>query len=120
VILSKEHNIIRLIEHQDWDFHNNDKHLYLNGQEIVGSFVIEYDQGYTKLQSLYIQPKFRGQGLFHKLMKDVLEIPSKELFLFVRKDAWVIDQYKKYGFEYHSEKDEDFDWMVRKITTKID
>ena len=112
--------MIRLIEHQDWDFHNNDKYLYLNDQEIVGSFTIENTADYTKLQSLYIQPKYRGQGLFHKLMKDVLEIASRELFIVVRKDAWVIDQYKKYGFEYHSERDEDFDWMIRKITTNND
>lgn len=115
----------KLIEHQDWDFHSSDSYNYLDGDKIVGSYDIHYyemengDISSCKLVGLYIQPEYRGKGLAHQLMKDILDVCNgKDIFLEVKKDSWVVNFYRKYGFKWNARKDDDFRWMKRKKNSK--
>jgi predicted acetyltransferase len=103
----------RIKEKQKWDFHNATRYIYLDNDNIIGSFVVSYYDDWTKMSGLYIQPEYRGKGYFHKLMKDLMKEIKDPFFIVVRKGAWIIEEYKKYGFEWYSEDDGDdrFEFM---------
>lgn len=108
---------MRIIKYtHQWDYHKVEHILYMEGDKIVGTFDIKYHDGpWYEMTNLYIQPEYRGKGLFHKLMEDVFEeCKDFPFFILVTKGLWIIDKYKEYGFEYHSEYDDErFEWMIK-------
>lgn len=97
-------------QHQIWDFHSVYKYNILNeDNDIVSSFDIEITEEWNKLQSVYVYPEYRNNGLFNLIMATVQE-DFDDLCLMVKKDYWLVDKYKKFGFEYLEEADEDYDW----------
>lgn len=107
----------RIVEHQEWDFHVSDRYIYFEDEKIIGSFTIikNRSQDSIRMESLYIQPEYRGKGISHILMKDILEIKGdKIMYIVVMECDWVFDFYKKYGFEPGDKKDDIFIWMKLK------
>lgn len=115
-----------LIERQKWDFHKVDKYIYfdddiigsLDDIKIIGSYNIELINNYTKLTSLYVQEEYRNKGYFNVFMNDILSLIKEDIYIIVRKESFIKDKYIKYGFEYHSEYDDNFDWYVLEQTPK--
>lgn len=104
---------------QEWDYHSCENYIWLDGANIVCSCVMEFgdsdDVKYWHLNSVYVQPKYRGLGLTHMILKTILKDYdfADEIDLTVRKGNFVRKIYEDYGFEFYSEKDSSFDWMTR-------
>ncbi len=84
---------------QDWDVHTSHTFILINiNNDVVCSYQIEYYNGFKKLQAVYVQEKYRGRG-FSKLILDRIKDDKDEIYLMVRKDNFIINTYKKYGFK---------------------
>lgn len=83
---------------------------YINDEEVF-HFHLNYWKNHPDeviIVDVFVQPKFRGQGYFHDIMKNALSIISNEhnintIFLSTFKNATIAEQYIKYGFEYFAE-----------------
>jgi len=109
---------IKIIKYkQNWDYHNNIKFILLNDNEYVGSVELEEpnDKDFIKLQSLYIDYKYRGKGYSKILIEEALKETKIDIFLLVHKDNYIYNTYKRYGFEFYNidMNDYDFYWLKK-------
>jgi len=103
---------------EEWDKHKTNRYIFQDRctNQITGSFYIEYkDDEYPLLAGFYVQPSFRNTGIGKKMMRRVMNelVHQSGAWLMVRKDNTIaINLYKQFGFEYHSDADEVYEWML--------
>lgn len=68
---------------------------------------------------LFVKEEFRHTGLGFFLInfyhKEAKELGFKESLLGVDKGSWMEIWYKKLGYEFHSEKCENENWLIKKL-----
>jgi ribosomal protein S18 acetylase RimI-like enzyme len=98
---------------QKWDNHITKKVTYITDDcEVIGSYDIQYGDEII-LRGLYIQDKYKGLGFSKRLIEEIIEDINDDIYLEVRKDNFIVDTYKKYGFDFYSE-DDIYIWMLKK------
>ena len=107
-----------LVSTQQWDRHTADKHVFIMDEIIVAMVTINHFEDYDTIESLWLEPQYRGRGLSKEIMDIITD--NQPMTLMVRKDNEIaINLYKKYGFEYWCEEDENYDWYRNYTETKI-
>jgi ribosomal protein S18 acetylase RimI-like enzyme len=117
----------KLKHFEQWKYHFLYKHVYLtDNDDIMASYTVGgYPQPSMnksfRLEELYIQPKFRGIGLAHILMKDIInEYGHKTIYLYVTEEDTIVDFYIGYDFrfidKYHENR---FRYMIRLKNKKL-
>lgn len=110
---------------QQWDFHYiiHFTYLYKNTNEYICSFEINIMENNTTLNGVYVNDKFRNNGMLSTMITDFKKYIDKyintDVTLQVRKDNFVYQKYLKYGFEFLEECDFDsrYDYLIiKKIT----
>lgn len=103
---------------QIWDYHKTFKYTYLDSDNVVGSYNISEDGDRLTLQSLYIQPKYRGRGISHIIMADIIKqfydkhYKHDQIWILIHKDNWVKLFYEGYGFVYQYDEN-NYYWMKK-------
>ncbi len=87
----------------------------LRGNDIVCIFTIQYNDPFIwrdrdqddaiYLHRIVVNPKFRGQKQFEKILNWAKQLAGQNNLKFVRMDTWadnkkIIDYYKLFGFEF--------------------
>ena len=107
---------MRIIEKQTWDHHTTIRLIYLAGDKLIGSVSLQTGYNdFNEIQSLYIQPEFRGIGYSKIMVEDILVFAKENgdpIYLIVNKDNEIaINLYEKNGFKYYKDYNEEFNWM---------
>lgn len=100
--------------------YRSDRYYYYINNEEVYHFHLNYWKNHLDeviIVDVFVQPKFRGQGYFHEIMKNALSIISNEhnintIFLSTFKNATIAEQYIKYDFECYAET-KHYDWWYK-------
>ncbi len=104
-----------------WDDHSVIKIIIMddNTYDIIGGCNISLEDKYTKLESVYIQPKYRGEGYFKIIMDEAFKLYNDSdtewaLTLMVRKDNFIKEKYYDYGFRFleDNEDDKKYEWLI--------
>lgn len=108
----------KLLLKQKWDKYVAHNYIYLEDDVIVGMYNVNYyydNNECYKFDGFYVNDDYRGKGISHIMMRDIIDLGLKNLTCMVHKDNWVHELYEKYGFEwYHDDEDyENYYWMIR-------
>jgi predicted GNAT family N-acyltransferase len=98
---------------QQWETYTTHKHVYIKNDTIVGMFNINVfkDNPVATFTEFYINSKFRGRGLSHELMKEIVNCKLL-LSCQVNKNNWADKLYEKYGFDFwYDDADSNYKWM---------
>ncbi len=115
-------NIKHLISKQQWNKYVAYKHIYLDGDIVVGTLTCnEYDDSDAVIiNGVYVNENYRNKGIGTMMMKDITnnDLP---MCLEVDMDNQVaIKLYEKFGFHYWQESDtSNMYWMKNFKYTKI-
>ncbi len=88
---------------------------YLENKELAGIIEIEYNNNYTDINSLVVNPKFFRRGIARKLLEFVFNRFDSKLFIVETgvNNKPATELYKKLGFKEVKQWDTDFG--IRKI-----
>ena len=115
---------IKIEEDQYWDGHWNHNIYFIepDNESMIASIVIQFqiDESFDpQFHSFYVQPRYRRMGYARLLFQDALDYMKREgrntIDLQVRKDNPIKKMYEEFGFEYHSESEDNYEWLVLKI-----
>jgi ribosomal protein S18 acetylase RimI-like enzyme len=93
--------------------------IWLDNDKVICTYSIEYNEDNTCLMNVYVQEEYRKQGYTEIMLRDAdkhLQIEDKPIYLNVRKDNFIIETYKRFGWEFESEYDKDNDWYIKTKT----
>ena len=100
-----------LIAIQEWDKHIAHKHVFIDNDTIIATVTVNVfkDNPVKTFESLWIKPEYRGKGLSHKILEEIIEMP---MACMVRKDNVIaINLYKKYGFKFWYNENKEYKWL---------
>lgn len=88
---------------------------YDSNNRPICSYSLEfYDENNVNLCDFYVQPEFRKKGWAHVMMKHALQKiadSKKKAFLLISKTNFIRQMYESYGWIYHVEYDEHYEWL---------
>lgn len=107
----------RIIQYEtDWTSYKVISKIWLDeNDKAIASYRLEITNEDIELQELFVHPDNRRQGLSHEMLSDALKIitaQGKDTYLIVKKDYFIIKTYEQYGFKYHKDYDDEFNWMI--------
>ena len=112
---------MRIIFKQTWDNYTSTKYLEVdsNNEPIYSYTITIFDhlpKTECKLESVYVAQLHRNKGYFNVIMKEVLSLNYKKIFIQVRVKSFIEKSYRKLGFRKYTDEItcEGFFWM-RKI-----
>jgi ribosomal protein S18 acetylase RimI-like enzyme len=97
------------------DIENNLQYKMVNGNDIICIFSIQHNDPFIwrnrdqndsiYLHRIVVNPKFKGQRQFEKVLNWVNQFARQNNLKFIRMDTWadndkIIDYYKSFGFEF--------------------
>lgn len=106
----------------EWPNHTLYHYIIFDIDKVVGSCNVEINGGYTKLQSLFIQEKYRNRGYATQIIKEIINDFDDDIWLSVYLDNnKAISLYESLGFVFDDEEYEDDDtgWMILKNKKRI-
>jgi ribosomal protein S18 acetylase RimI-like enzyme len=94
---------------------DNSFFAYIENNELAGIIEIEYDNDYTDINSLVVNPKFFRRGIAGKLIEFVFNTSDSDLFIVETgaNNEPATELYKKFGFKEVKQWNTDFG--IRKI-----
>ena len=105
---------MKLIKYdKQWDFHREEHFLYIEGDDFIATYALIYADWGITLSGIYVNPDNRGKGIFNDIMDSVLEYIKDDIYIIVLKGSTIIKKYETYGFEYYSDYEDEFIWMLK-------
>jgi hypothetical protein len=84
-----------------WKKHIDIYYIYLEGDNVIGSYIVEMNKNNVILKDFYIQPNYRLQKYSIILLREfLLKYQNIDKLVCVEKDNWFLSVYEKYGFEF--------------------
>ena len=115
-------NRYKFIEHDakhDWG--NDYSFMEIHGYAVGRVYTIKDEENSAYIEGLHVSKEERkkciGTEMINKLINKCKEIGSKKCTLWCDKSKWVYDWYKRLGFRYDGDKEdqEGYVWMVKDI-----
>lgn len=114
-----QHPFVYHYKHTSWC---HTVHIFLSdGSAMCRLYVYDdvENQDYVYLDTLSVNERIRKQSIGTKLQEireDIgRKIGAKYAMLFVKKETWMYDWYKRRGYLYHSEYCEQSDWLIKEL-----
>ena len=103
---------------QRWDKHLLIKHFGIEDDKVVYTYTIEtfencFDFSEVYLSGVYVDEAYRNKGYFNKIMEEVLD-NYNNILIKVFRDYFIMDKYKKLGFEIIGDDNDDNDYVCMK------
>jgi hypothetical protein len=109
------------IEHftAQWENQTKTWHIEKNKKGAFQSYFFHDDLSKIFFSDFFVQKEFREEGVGLELIKyhhgASKYLGFKESFLGVEKGSWMENWYKRLGYEFYEEKDENENWLVKKL-----
>jgi ribosomal protein S18 acetylase RimI-like enzyme len=99
----------------EWPTHNLYHYLIIINDKVVASCNVEINNGYTKLQALFIQKDYRKKGYAKEIINEIINDFNDDIYLLVHLDNTnAILLYDSLGFIDYKDENGELKWMVRK------
>lgn len=74
---------------------------------------------YVVLSNLFVEESLRNKGIALKLQEEreilARSLNKKWAYLWVKKDSWMMEWYKRRGYVFYRKKDETQIWMRKRL-----